>query len=118
MKIASVFGGGVGGTQEICGAASGGAMCIGLSLGTTGEEPNEVFSTRRATAREATKKFLAEFSNAWGSTRCQVLLAMDKGEKITKGFLRNDDTVIRDRCDEYVLWAARQVCELLDQPNR
>ncbi|NHJ14112.1 MAG: C_GCAxxG_C_C family protein [Candidatus Thorarchaeota archaeon] len=113
MKIASVFGGGVAGTQEICGAASGGAMCIGLALGTTGDEPNDVFKAKRAKSREVTKEFLAGFANAWGSTRCQALIAMDKGEREANGLLRKDDAAARDRCDEYVLWAAKEVEKLL-----
>ncbi|NHI84049.1 MAG: C_GCAxxG_C_C family protein [Candidatus Thorarchaeota archaeon] len=115
MKIASAFGGGVGGTQEICGAASGGAMCIGLALGTTGDEPSDVFNEKRTKAREITGKFLVDFGKAWGSTRCQVLTAMDKGEQTADGTLRMNDTAVRNRCDEYVLWAAKQVCELLSR---
>ena len=43
MKVASVLGGGVSGFREICGAVSGGVICLGLMLGTTGDEDVEEF---------------------------------------------------------------------------
>jgi C_GCAxxG_C_C family probable redox protein len=68
-KVATAFGGGVGGThEELCGALSGGIMAIGVLLGRM--EPGADIQRVKRIASEFRSRFLTRN----GSTRCQTLL--------------------------------------------
>lgn len=114
LRIASVFGGGVAGCGEVCGAVSGAAMAIGLKLGTSGDEEPEEFSLKREKSRNIVKQFVTSFSENWGSIRCEFLLSMDKGEMSPVGSQRISNYEIRNRCNEYVSWSSKKVIDLLD----
>lgn len=113
LRIASLFGGGIAGTGEICGAVTGALMYIGLALGTDGSEPPTAFDSIRKRNRELGQSFIEEFIENWGSQRCSLLVAMDKGELPAKGSLRQQDSEIKKRCEEYVEWSIAKVLELL-----
>ena len=68
VKLATGFGGGVGGSrQEMCGALTGAVMVIGAVLGRT--RPGEDGQPARDLAARYRERFLAEF----GSTQCAQL---------------------------------------------
>ncbi len=68
-RVATAFGGGVGGThEELCGALAGGVMAIGLLIGRM--EPGADVERVKQIATELRSRFVARN----GSTRCQALL--------------------------------------------
>lgn len=68
-RVATAFGGGVGGShEELCGALAGGILAIGFLLGRM--EPGVDVQRVKQIATEFRSRFLARN----GSTRCQVLL--------------------------------------------
>ncbi|MFW9843011.1 MAG: C-GCAxxG-C-C family (seleno)protein [Candidatus Thorarchaeota archaeon] len=111
MKIGSVLGGGVSGFREICGAVSGGVVCLGLMLGTTGDEDVEEFKAKRESTRELVKMYLQEFEDCWGSVKCGYLLEMDEGKRAPTGTLRSDG-LPEKLCDEYVDWSTKKISEI------
>jgi C_GCAxxG_C_C family probable redox protein len=114
LKIASVLGGGIAGSGEVCGAASGGVICLGLSGGTNGDESPDIFKDKRGEIRLVVREFLQEFEDNWGSVRCSDLVAMDKGERNPIGNLREKDGSIRIHCDDYVKWSTKRIILLLE----
>jgi C_GCAxxG_C_C family probable redox protein len=113
MKIASVFGGGIGGTGKVCGAVSGASMCLGMALGTTGNEPPEEFKATREKVGKLVKKVITKFNKAWGTVCCEHLKAMDEGEEKLVGTKRKNQKPEQKMCDEYVAWASNMVIRLL-----
>lgn len=81
LRIASMFGGVVGGTGAICGAVSGAAMSLGLALGINRTEVKDQFETQRKTSNELVKAFVPDFTDAWGTIRCEQLGVMDEGKE-------------------------------------
>jgi C_GCAxxG_C_C family probable redox protein len=96
MRLATPFGGGVGGTHlEMCGALSGGVMVIGALHGRT--DPSEDDQRAYDLAERYRAAFLAEF----GHTQC---------EPIRDNFARPDGS---HGCDQVVERAARVLLTLL-----
>ncbi len=113
LRIASMFGGGIVGTGEMCGAVTGALMYIGLVLGTDGSEDPVEFDRARKRVRDIGQQFVEDFVEMWGSQRCSVLLAMDKGQIPPMGTLRATDPAIKKRCNDYVNWSTERVRSLL-----
>jgi C_GCAxxG_C_C family probable redox protein len=69
FRMATPFGGGLGGTkEELCGALTGGVMAIGFLAGR--DKPDQDAGPSKMIAMELRKKFIAQF----GCTQCQALL--------------------------------------------
>jgi C_GCAxxG_C_C family probable redox protein len=115
MRVASVLGGGIAGCGEVCGATSGGVLCLALLTGTTGVEPVDVFKEKRKFARSVISDFMNEFSDSWGSVQCKFLRAMDKGGIPSKGRLRNEPP--RNLCNEYTDWCTEKVLSIKEKLN-
>ncbi len=113
MRVASMFGGGIVGTGETCGAVTGALMYLGLVLGTDGSEPHSMFKARRTETNQIGLRYIKEFIEAWGSQRCSVLQAMDKGLISPTGSQRLDDSIQGSKCNTYVRWAVEQVTRML-----
>lgn len=90
LRMATPFGGGIGRTEELCGALSGAVMAVGASLGRTGPEGDKTRSYEAANA--VFRDFVSEF----GSCRCHDL---------NKGDFKSPEH--RARCDRLVDGAAR-----------
>jgi len=73
LKMASVFGAGMGRMQETCGAVTGAFMVIGLKHGFTKPDDQE----RRAVVLEKTKEFVRAFKKDFGTISCRELLNCD-----------------------------------------
>jgi C_GCAxxG_C_C family probable redox protein len=114
MRLASILGGGIAGTGEICGALTGGIMCLALLLGTNGEEPLGIFKEKRDRARAAVKGLIHNFTENWGNLQCRHLLAMDEGKERACGTLRSGSP--SNLCEEYVNWIVQKIAEM--QNNR
>ena len=75
LKIASSFGGGLGGSRELCGAVSGMLMVAGLKWGYTQVLDNEIKSAHYA----RTRALLETFMQAHKTIICRELLSdLDK----------------------------------------
>lgn len=113
MRIASNFGGGVGGWGTVCGAVSGACMSLGLVYGTEGNEPATDYSNKREVQRDATRRFLKAFEEKWGHVNCFDLLGVDFNTpegKIKYDALKDAGEI---HCSEYVVWAAEKIIEML-----
>jgi len=73
LKVASVFGAGMGRMQETCGAVTGAFMVIGMNYGFTEPDNQE----RRELVLGKTKEFVREFKDAFGTLSCRELLKCD-----------------------------------------
>ena len=115
MRLASTFGGGIGGTGKVCGAVSGAAMCLGLALGTTGNESPDEFKETREKVNELVKDFISKFTKAWGTVCCEHLKAMDEGKEELVGIERHNQKPEQKMCDEYVAWASNMIISILKE---
>lgn len=113
MRIASAFGGGVGGWGSVCGAVSGAAMAFGLIYGTEGNETFDVYQDKRKRLRDITQKFMLAFEGQFGSVNCMDLLGVDR--RTEEGRRKYDELRAQGvfRCEEYVEWSAERALELL-----
>jgi len=105
LSMAVGFGGGMGRTQEICGAVTGAIMVLGLASHFKEED-------RRPKINEVYAKvhpFIKEFVKEKGTARCRDLLGCDltteEGQKIFK------EKKLRENCMGYV----RLCCDMLDR---
>ena len=113
MRIASGFGGGIGGWGSACGAVSGAAMALGLVYGSNGDEEVKSFKDKKAELREVTREFLGAFQSEFGSVNCQDLLGVNRHtEEGRKRYAELSGTGVF-RCNEYVEWASRWVADRL-----
>jgi len=113
MKMASGFGGGVGGWGSVCGAVSGAVMALGLLYGTEGDESQDVYTDKRGALREMSQEFFKAFEAEYGSVNCVDLLGVDR--RTEEGKRRYDELSAQGafHCDEYVDWAVEKVLEML-----
>lgn len=85
--IATGLGAGIGGTGQVCGALTGGAMALGLARGRNA--PDEDFHHCLGLTQELAEAFRERF----GSVACKDILGLDLGteagrnEAVTRGFL-------------------------------
>jgi C_GCAxxG_C_C family probable redox protein len=70
-RMATPFGGGVGRSEDLCGALAGGVLAIGASIGRIRPEDDRLISYNAA--GELHRRFLERF----GSTSCKVLNRSD-----------------------------------------
>jgi C_GCAxxG_C_C family probable redox protein len=105
-KLASSFGGGMGGMKEVCGVLAGAFMVLGMKYGY-----NETSTPDEKKAHSALiKSFGDQFRDKYGSLLCRDLEATAK----TEGFLQgeqNNEFYQKKPCAVYVEYAA----ELLDE---
>ena len=76
-KIASSFGGGMGGMRQVCGAVSGMLMALGLHQGYT--DPKD--KAGKAAQYEVIRALADEFKRENGSIICRELLGLDENFK-------------------------------------
>ena len=69
-RISSGFGGGFGRRQEVCGAASGGVMLVGLKLGVS--DPRDKEGKERL--YQAVRDFLKDFEDGVGHLLCRDIV--------------------------------------------
>jgi C_GCAxxG_C_C family probable redox protein len=108
-RIATPFGGGIGGGGIICGAVVGSVMAIGLKHGR--EEPSQSRDTAYALARE----FCQRFEEETGSLSCRELTGMDLSTPEGIRAYRSSDVPLRV-CLPAIGAAFRLVMELLERP--
>ena len=119
LRVASNFGGGVAGWGDVCGAAAGVAIAIGLIYGTEGTESLKVYEDMRAREKQITQRFLQAFREKWGYVTCRGLLGCE-GCSPDERFKRY--TELKERglthCDEYVEWSAKKALEIIAEEGK
>ncbi|RPI77683.1 MAG: C_GCAxxG_C_C family protein [Desulfobacteraceae bacterium] len=99
-KMASAFGGGVGGTrEELCGALAGGILAVGYLTGRM--QPGADLSQTKKLASDLREQFMAQY----GATQCRAVL-----EKL--GPQKNSL-----KCKELAAKVAGMLAELLANPK-
>ena len=118
IRIASNMGGGVAGYGDMCGAATGAAMAIGLIYGTNGDETLQIYEEMRAKQKALTLKFLQEFRTKWRYVTCRGLLGCE-GCPPDERFKRYNELKERGEthCDEYVDWSADTALKIIKESN-
>jgi C_GCAxxG_C_C family probable redox protein len=118
LRVASNFGGGVAGWGDMCGAASGAAMVIGLLYGTEGTETLKVYDEMRLRERNMTQRFLQSFRERWGYVSCRGLLGCE-GCSPEERFKRYNELKEHGltHCDEFVEWAAKKTLEMIAEES-
>ncbi len=104
--IATAFGGGICGTQGVCGALSGALMVIGLRHG-------RELGGDKARAYELGKRLMAWFADRHGSKDCSELTGIDMQDPAQMAAFRAPGgkhetvchTLVRDTCE----WLAEQL---------
>ena len=74
LKMASPFGGGMGGFGKTCGALTGAMMVVGLKYGTSDLSDPEA----RQVVREKTRALIGYFEKIHGSSQCNDLIGFDR----------------------------------------
>jgi C_GCAxxG_C_C family probable redox protein len=108
-RIATPFGGGIGGRGEVCGAVVGSVMAIGLKYGR--EEPSQPNKQAYALARE----FCRRFEEETGHLYCRDLTGMDLSTPEGLRAYRHSDVPLRV-CMPAVGAAFRLALELIERP--
>src|ERR1035438_9202496 len=70
LKVATGFGGGMGGRGETCGAVTGGILALGLKYGRGAQQDRSIADA----AYQKTQDLMAAFEQAHGSCCCRTLL--------------------------------------------
>jgi C_GCAxxG_C_C family probable redox protein len=110
-RIATPFGGGIGGRGEVCGAVTGSVMAIGLKYGR--EEPSQP----NLQAYALTREFCQRFEEETGHLSCRDLTGMDLSTPEGFQAFRRSDVPLRV-CLPAVGAAFRLVTELLERPDQ
>ena len=109
-RIATAFGGGIGGRGEVCGAVIGSVMAIGLKYGR--EEPSQPRDKAYTLARE----FCQRFQEETGSLSCRELTGMDISTPEGLKAFQASDVPLRV-CLPAIGAAFRLVMELLERSD-
>jgi C_GCAxxG_C_C family probable redox protein len=105
MKVASGFGGGLGGLQEACGAVTGACMAIGLKYGEKVDDPQS-----RQKIYELVQEFGREFKSRNKAITCRDLLEFDISTKTGMKEAR-DKGIFKTKCPGFV----RDAVEILEK---
>ncbi len=107
-RIATAFGGGVGGTGSMCGAVIGGVMAIGIRHG------RDSASERDAHAYAATQALCRGFKAEMGALDCRTLTGLDLTTREGAKALYGSD-IPKKVCQPAVGAAYRLTLELLKE---
>lgn len=109
LRLAAPFGGGIGRQGEVCGAASGALMALGLRYG---EASNDKAAKERAYAVAA--EFVRRFEERAGALRCRDLLKADMTTAEGLAAAR-ERKVFATECPRFVAAAVEIAEELLQE---
>ena len=105
LKVAAAFGGGIGRTQDICGALTGAVMTIGCKYFDSKDPAGS-----KVLVYNKTKELLAKFKDKNNSIDCLNLTGVDlsteKGQELFKTL-----NVHENKCNGYI----EDVCRILDE---
>ncbi|HEY8500858.1 MAG TPA: C-GCAxxG-C-C family protein [Clostridia bacterium] len=103
LKMASSFGGGMGGMREVCGAVTGMFMVVGMKYGYTDPSDKKVKTEHYELVQDLAKQFEKEN----GSIICKELLGLS---------IKNDNPAPAGRNENY--YRKRPCAELVEQAAR
>lgn len=86
-RLACGFGGGIGGMQNVCGAASGAFMVLGLEFGYSKESEK----SKKQQMYDIIKDFSEEFSQRNGYLNCCDLLGCDLNSQDGKDYFKSNN---------------------------
>jgi C_GCAxxG_C_C family probable redox protein len=98
--MATPFGGGVGRSEDICGALSGGILAIGVALG------RSELTEDRLRSYDAARELHDWFEKQFESTECATL---------SKGDFKSPEH--RTRCGRYIEETTRKAALILKEPS-
>jgi C_GCAxxG_C_C family probable redox protein len=98
LKMATPFGGGIGRSEDACGAMTGSVLGIGAVLGRTEAKGN------KDPSYEAAKELTTLFARRFNSTQCKVL---NEGDFVSP--------VHERRCKEFTLESVRIAYRILNR---
>ncbi len=114
LRLASSFGGGVGGMREMCGALSGACMAAGLLFGYDSPDAKEEKAAHYARIRTIADAFRAEF----GTILCRDILGLGAHPKPTEPQPRTAEYYHKRPCADVAAAAARILDEYIaSQPS-
>jgi C_GCAxxG_C_C family probable redox protein len=105
-RVASAFGGGIGGRGSLCGALTGGIIAIGLNFGSNTPSPKE-----REEAYLLALKSYNRFKKECGSTLCRDLIGYDLTDPRELENAGNSE-VFLDKCVHFVKKAVKILTDL------
>lgn len=107
LKLASAFGGGIGGTAGTCGALTGAVMVIGLIHGSH-------IKGAQGEACSMARGLMERFASIHGSTECRDLLGLDISTPDGMDKARKSG-LFKEVCPGFVSSAVRLLEEALDK---
>jgi C_GCAxxG_C_C family probable redox protein len=110
LKLSAAFGGGLGRQGEICGAASGALMVIGLENGQTTPEDKAA----KEHTYELVRRFSAEFIRRTGALHCSELLGCQIGTPEGMQYAQ-EKALFATVCPKLVAEASQILSEMLDE---
>lgn len=110
LKVASAFGGGIGGMGEACGAFTGILMALGLKYGFSTLEDKQAKDKMNRIARDAAEKFRA----ANGSILCRELLGCIPATPEGKAYIK-EKKLSETICAEAIRSAVQIASEMLGE---
>lgn len=102
LNMMAGFGGGIGGTRELCGAVSGMVWAIGMRNGSYDPKDNDAKTVLYKTVREA----IHEFTEKFGTTSCRELLLKAGCLPKPDPSIRNAEYYSKRPCAHFVKIAA------------
>jgi C_GCAxxG_C_C family probable redox protein len=105
QKIASGFGGGIGRTQDICGAVTGAIMVLGCRY----HNGNDVAGSKTL-VYEKTKKLISEFKELHNTVECLDLTGVDINKEGGMELFKTLN-IHENKCNGYI----KDVCKILDE---
>ena len=106
-KLATGFGGGIGGQGSLCGAFTGSVMAIGMKVGRVDPKDRETLQK----VYDKCQGFWSQFEKEFGNVNCYSLIGyhLDNPEE-SKQWLATGG---REKCSEIVENTARMLCDSL-----
>jgi C_GCAxxG_C_C family probable redox protein len=123
-KASSGFGGGIGGTQSVCGALTGAALALGMKYGRDASYlvgPSDVAIKKQGEVIEQVARLAKWFEREFGSTVCADLRKGHMGTDLSMGVPWQNEWAnqlgMRTRCTEFVAKTVQRTLLMLDDPK-
>lgn len=110
LKIMSPFGGGISGTDNICGAVTGAIAAIGLHFGHANSEDTE----QKQKCANATKLLIERFKSEHKSISCSRLIGYNLSKENERE-AANEAGIFKQKCPILVESAARIAQDIINQ---
>jgi C_GCAxxG_C_C family probable redox protein len=105
-RIATPFRGGLSGTQQVCGAVTGGLMAIGVKMGReTGSENSDACTNTG-------KAFMKAVNEEYRSLSCMDITGLDRAKPEQEALFHGKERIAL--CVALVVWSCRWLAEHID----